>query len=922
MQVFAQIKPLAPGQNRDVFGDQEDDEDDHNGFQLLNEVESGGTLSSLFTILRLFTEDVRLRYEEAADTSDGSSRDSRRHAMSNDTHATIPSLQLDHAQQSVLPRQRRPSPTSHLQAAKVKQTMRQAASPQSNRVPSQLRNSFSTASSRSASGRSTPNIERDAFPPSQLDSGSLPYNMNTAVDDDDFDVSNTPSHHGNTAKVDSNGPYTNGFERVGRDGRRDSLQTEVPDARHARLPPPLETTIARAKVDATLAVIPAEAFKRLTKKFPKASAHIVQVILTRLHRVTFLTAHEYLGLTKELIKTEKAINELANYPLPAEFYESGGIARLRQRFLPETKAADFSSEDPSTDYFSAEKRKSSFPAVTPYMGPRMGKNMYFESHADFGPEAVRLKLKTSSGSLKTQDKPLPDTSIGMFGTSPSRTSTSPLASSFAGSPVPRARDPTRTLSSHRISRNVGDLLSMTTIDEASINLSTSPERSTMALPLIDDVSLTRPAPRLSSRSSFALGPADAFDLRDAVMTCISKSIGLIQSTVSVPPSLEASPVLHAADRDSSLKRAVFGNSFGSLSYLGLQMRDDTSSMTGSSMTGHAVDTSDIENETEILYFPRESVLAKAGERGPGLFFVIDGWLDVMMPDGHVGGIGKAKTNSEPAQRVDSLPHSTLPTAATAGAKAAAMSRAASRQSQRNKPTATTPPETSHKRPKILFSVKPGGIAGYLSSLSGFPSYVDIVAKTDVYVGFLPAKALERIMDRQPIVLLTLAKRLISLLPPLVVHIDSALEWLQVSAGQVIYRQGEKADSFYFVNQGRLRSIAEKEGTSGIDILAEYGQGDSVGERESNPLMLPDFVLISLQSTASPRCRDRRRCMQSETPNSQECRWHFLMQFRKFIPLSLYRSPASLARESDSKSSPAGPPICSAREQKLVNRTSI
>ena len=31
------------------------DEDDTNGFQLLNEVESGGTLSSLFTILRLFT---------------------------------------------------------------------------------------------------------------------------------------------------------------------------------------------------------------------------------------------------------------------------------------------------------------------------------------------------------------------------------------------------------------------------------------------------------------------------------------------------------------------------------------------------------------------------------------------------------------------------------------------------------------------------------------------------------------------------------------------------------------------------------------------------------------------------------------------------------------------------------------------------
>ena len=37
-----------------------------------------------------------------------------------------------------------------------------------------------------------------------------------------------------------------------------------------------EAIIARAKVDTTLAVIPAEAFRRLTKKFPNAAAHIVQ----------------------------------------------------------------------------------------------------------------------------------------------------------------------------------------------------------------------------------------------------------------------------------------------------------------------------------------------------------------------------------------------------------------------------------------------------------------------------------------------------------------------------------------------------------------------------------------------------------------------------------------------------------------------
>ena len=87
------------------------------------------------------------------------------------------------------------------------------------------------------------------------------------------------------------------------------------------------------------------------------------------------------------------------------------------------------------------------------------------------------------------------------------------------------------------------------------------------------------------------------------------------------------------------------------------------------------------------------------------------------------------------------------------------------------------------RQKLLFTVKPGGIAGYLGRLSSVSyisvkddenlaalcntaSYVDIKAKTDVYVGFLPSHALERLLEKRPIVLLTLAKRLISLLSPL------------------------------------------------------------------------------------------------------------------------------------------------------------
>ncbi len=55
---------------------------------------------------------------------------------------------------------------------------------------------------------------------------------------------------------------------------------------------------------------------------------------------------------------------------------------------------------------------------------------------------------------------------------------------------------------------------------------------------------------------------------------------------------------------------------------------------------------------------------------------------------------------------------------------------------------------------------------YSASLCNIASYVDIYAKADTYVGFLPHHALERLLEKRPIVLLTLAKRLITLLSPL------------------------------------------------------------------------------------------------------------------------------------------------------------
>jgi lysophospholipid hydrolase len=373
------------------------------------------------------------------------------------------------------------------------------------------------------------------------------------------------------------------------------------------------------------------------------------VILTRLQRVTFLAAHKYLGLTKEVIRTEKSINELSRHPLPTSFYELGGMSRLRQRFLPETKIVDGGRSESETDYFALDPPTPQGGHQRPFFAGRVPVS---ETPAD----GIKLRFRSRSS---------------------------------AGSPIRKAQ--------HRNVEPEGEEKGKSS-SSAQTNMKRSPSERA---------------------ASFGLGPVDDFDLREAVMDCISKSIGLVQSSPSNPASPEASPDLASVDPRMSPRPPPFSSSFGSLSFLGVQGRDDDSTITGSSSS--QATESDLDNEVEILYFPRDSTLVKASERNAGLYYVIDGFLDVFIPtEGTV---------------LNELPRGT--------------------QEQKD------PPQAQH-----LFSVQPGGIAGYLSSISGFPSYVDIKAKTDAYVGFLPARSLDKIMDRKPIVLLTLAKRLISLLSPL------------------------------------------------------------------------------------------------------------------------------------------------------------
>ncbi|KAF8131666.1 hypothetical protein EV363DRAFT_1296435 [Boletus edulis] len=559
------------------------DDEDMNGYQLINEVGSGGTLSSLFNILSLFTDEIKLSWQEDA-----------QHIPS----SNLP-IQLN------LPQTRAgriSTDVSHLDLA----------SEESSPTPLSRNRTASISSSGST-----------AHP---TGTGRSPTSSSAPLPPQSYSIQQSQIRHG---------------------------------------------IVGRATEDSTLAVIPAEAFRRVTKKFPKATGHIVQgnyyqsinasqdnpsatVILTRFSRVTFNAAHKYLGLTTEVLRTEKAINEIACHPLPNSFYEGGGLHSLRQRF----DDVAVQESDSESDYFSHEPSPSIISSG---------------------------KLNSSASAINSREK-LTESPIG---------------------PIPMRTFNIRA----RQQVQAGDLLTST---------------------------------GQGTTSTFAMRSCPA----------LQNLLGLLQPPISGGESIEASPAFPPFDASKS-PTGTFTSPFGSLSLLDVG-DDNASSATGSSSNANGY-MSGLDNEVEILFFSAGSTLVKAGER-----------------------------NTDSGRR---------------------------------------------EVRKLLFTVKPGGIAGYLAPTSFTLQYTFLCryqAKTDTYVGFLPAKALERLLEKRPIVQLTLAKRLISLLSPLVLQIDASLDWMQASAGQVLWRPQDVSDSFYIVINGRLRSITEGENGK-VTITGEYGQGDTVGE---------------------------------------------------------------------------------------------
>ncbi|KAK0637237.1 hypothetical protein B0T17DRAFT_504602 [Bombardia bombarda] len=571
-----------------------------------------------------------------------------------------------------------------------------------------------------------------------------------------------------------------------------SLDTARPARPHRPMPKRSATSsahpdiIARATVDTTIAIIPASAFRRLIRIYPKATAHIVHVILSRFQRVTLATAYSYLGLTGEVLQIERNMLKYTMRQLPNHL-RGDALDRLKEKFSRERE--------------------------------RMGEE---EVGKGIALHNVHVGRRRRSATTLRKEAALQAFSRQRHSSVVGSTNPPPLER-MTTAETPSPGDLLANIQSSRNGFQRPSSVNISNAQTARIELrrdDMSPLAQRAFNPFATQRSVHVP---LDKRET--LDEDNMF--RESILECMFKSIGLAGNNAAnrEAESTQGSP--RVVSFDQKRQKAVFNNNaFAFMEAFEGSVDGDTESMTSGgnttspSMNTHLL-TQDMKDEVEIVFFPKGSVLVEQGERNPGLYYVIDGFLDICIqgeePSSDIlHSSSKSSFNAMETAEIFGASHranspSPFPTADIGG----------------NAPDGRKKPKLGRQSVALI---KPGGLAGYIGTISSYRSFIDVVAKTDVYVGFLPRASIERIVDKYPIVLLTMAKRLTSLLPRLILHIDFALEWLQVNAGQVIFHQGEESEAIYIVLNGRLRLIEDRK-DGGVNVRAEFGQGESIGELE-------------------------------------------------------------------------------------------
>lgn len=167
----------------------------------------------------------------------------------------------------------------------------------------------------------------------------------------------------------------------------------------------------------------------------------------------------------------------------------------------------------------------------------------------------------------------------------------------------------------RTAMNAGDLLTMT----GHASTTYLPSARPASVVQTGSVRGGRKIAQTPASSQSAAAPGDVeFNLRDEVMGCIAKSIGLVQPPIgsdSAEAEMVGSPgVFSMKSGASSQHKPLFNASFGGLPLL---HEDSMSSIAGMSSNMDNLYPSGLDNDIEILFFAAGSSLVTAGEKNAG-----------------------------------------------------------------------------------------------------------------------------------------------------------------------------------------------------------------------------------------------------------------------------------------------------------------
>lgn len=499
----------------------------------------------------------------------------------------------------------------------------------------------------------------------------------------------------------------------------------------------------------TIAIIPHTAFERVQLKYPKATSHIVTMVLTRLYKVTMSTVQNYLGLTSEILKLEIKLNEENATSLPRYFVD-GLLERLNKKEEAEAEAENL---------------------------PKKLKHHH------------RNQLQRTTSRYVSLDSKVK-------------------------------------------SNHPGDLLSSVPISRSEFQKKVLPKSSTTSL-LDGD----------NKRMNFTdeMEETEENSLRVAIIENIFKMVGIEEtngivertgyfqslssstsSSIVGLDSLNQSIMSGATTPTTKRSHPVFNNQGSLMNTINLAELRKPSTAENSTLpklSGKKRLLSDMNikdafaKSLEIKYIGPDSTIVSQNSAITGLYYVIDGSLEIYNRSADV-----------------SAPN------------------------------------------RYIYTVESGGIAGYLTSVVGFRSMVTIKTpkKTGAVVAYIPKNDYNKLLDKYYFLQLPVALKLKNLLSKQILTIDYALEWCHIPAGEVLCSQGDLANGFHVVLSGRFRVVrstnknTEKED---VEVLGEYGHGESIGEVEVLTASRRSNTLIAVRDSETARIpRSLFEMLSNENPS--------------------------------------------------------